>query len=125
MGVDLLRSRFSSHFDSRRDAEMSLEAFLERCGSEPRAYSTAAERLLMAIGEAEVVDTSQDPRLGRVFANRTIRRYPAFSEFHGMEETIERIVGFLAMPRRGSRSASRSFTCSARSAAASPRSPSG
>jgi serine protein kinase len=26
--------------------------------------------------------------------NRTIKVYPEFSDFYGMEETIERIVGF-------------------------------
>src|SRR4051795_4330394 len=41
-----------------------------------------------------MVDTSQDPRLGRIFMNRTIKIYPAFEDFYGMEETIERIVGF-------------------------------
>ena len=101
MGVDVLRSRFSSHFEQRRDAEMTLEAYLQQCRSDPRIYSSAAERLLAAIGEAEMVDTSRDPRLGRIFANRTIRRYPAFSEFHGMEETIERIVGFLRHAAQG------------------------
>ena len=41
------------------------------------------------------------PRLGRIFMNRTIRVYPAFSEFYGMEETIERIVGFLRHAAQG------------------------
>ena len=101
MGVDLLRSRFSSHFEQRRDAELSLESYLEQCRGNPQMYSSSAERLLSAIGEAEIVDTSRDPRLGRIFANRTIRRYPAFSEFHGMEETIERIVGYLRHAAQG------------------------
>lgn len=101
MGIDLLRSRFSSHFEQRRDSELSLETYLQQCRSNPQMYSTAAERLLAAIGEAEVVDTSRDPRLGRIFANRTIRRYPAFAEFHGMEETIERIVGYLRHAAQG------------------------
>jgi serine protein kinase len=80
---------------------MSLESYLDQSRSNPRMYSSAAERLLMAIGEAEIVDTSRDPRLGRIFANRTIRCYPAFAEFHGMEETIERIVGFLRHAAQG------------------------
>ena len=101
MSVELLRSRFSSHYEQRRDAEMTLEAYLGQCRGNPRMYSSAAERLLMAIGEAEIVDTARDPRLGRIFANRTIRRYPAFSDFHGMEETIERIVGFLRHAAQG------------------------
>jgi predicted Ser/Thr protein kinase len=40
-------------------------------------------------------------RLDRIFMNRTIRMYPAFSEFYGMEETIERIVGFLRHAAQG------------------------
>jgi serine protein kinase len=39
--------------------------------------------------------------MGRIFMNRTIRMYPAFSEFYGMEETIERIVGFLRHAAQG------------------------
>ena len=101
MGIDVLRSRFSSHFEQRRDSEMSLEAFLQQCRNNPQMYSTAAERLLSAIGEADLVDPARDPRRGRIFANRTIRRYPAFAEFHGMEETIERIVGYLRHAAQG------------------------
>ena len=33
--------------------------------------------------------------------NRTIRIYPAFAEFYGMEETIERIVGFFRHAAQG------------------------
>ena len=57
--------------------------------------------MLAAIGEPEMVDTAKDARLGRIFMNRTIRVYPAFSEFFGMEETIERIVGFLRHAAQG------------------------
>ncbi|MCG1048778.1 hypothetical protein KQH58_16040, partial [Mycetohabitans sp. B6] len=35
----------------------------------PAAYATAGERMLMAIGEPEHVDTRNDPRLSRIFAN--------------------------------------------------------
>ena len=48
----------------------------------------------MAIGEPELVDTSTDPRLSRIFSNKVIRRYPAFEDFHGMEECIDQIVSF-------------------------------
>src|SRR5713226_2600748 len=80
---------------------MTLPEFLEACRDDPMMYSTATERLLAAIGEPEMVDTSKDARLGRIFMNRTIRMYPAFSEFYGMEETIERIVGFLRHSAQG------------------------
>ncbi len=48
-----------------------------------------------------MLDTAKDGRLGRIFMNRTIRVYPAFSEFYGMEETIERIVELLPPRRAG------------------------
>ena len=49
-----------------------------------------------------LVDTSRDPRLSRLFLNRTIRDLPGlFAEFHGMEETIERIVGFFRHAAQG------------------------
>src|SRR5947208_2475134 len=49
-----------------------------------------------------MVDTAQDPRLGRIFMNRTIKVYPAFADdFFGMEDTIERIVGFFRHAAQG------------------------
>ena len=65
------------------------------------AYSTAHERMLAAIGEPEIVDTAKDPRMSRIFFNRTIKVYPAFAEFYGMEDTIERIVGFFRHAAQG------------------------
>jgi serine protein kinase len=65
------------------------------------AYANAAERLLAAIGEPQMIDTAKDARLGRIFLNRTIRSYPAFSKFYGMEETVERIVGFFRHAAQG------------------------
>jgi serine protein kinase len=64
-------------------------------------YANAAERLLAAIGEPQMIDTAKDARLGRIFFNRTMRVYPAFSGFHGMEDTIERIVGFFRHAAQG------------------------
>src|SRR5216683_7405519 len=84
-----------------REVKMSLTEYLEACRDDPQCYASPAERLLRAIGEPDVVDTSRDPRLGRLFLNRTIRIYPAFSEFHGLEDTIERIVGFLRHAAQG------------------------
>ena len=48
-----------------------------------------------------MVDTSQDPTLSRIFSNRVIARYPAFSEFYGMEEAIEQIVSYLKHAAQG------------------------
>ena len=94
-------SGYARDYDRRRDSEMSLQDYLEACRHDPTMYASAPERILAAIGEPELVDTAKDPRLGRIFLNRTIRRYPAFAEFYGMEETIERIVGFFRHAAQG------------------------
>ena len=99
--VDDLFLDYARSHDSRREAEMSVQEFLEGCRRDPAMFATAPERLLAAIGEPELVDTSKDPRLGRLFLNRTIRHYPAFPEFFGMEDTIERIVGFFRHAAQG------------------------
>ncbi|MCJ2125790.1 PrkA family serine protein kinase [Methylobacterium sp. J-077] len=97
---DLFQS-FARGYEARRDTEMTLSEYLEACRDEPLMYASAAERILAAIGEPEFVDTSKDSRLGRMFMNRTIRTYPAFREFYGMEETIERIVSFFRHAAQG------------------------
>lgn len=98
---DDLMSTYSRTFEQRRETEMTLTEYLSACRSDPMMTASAAERLLAAIGDPETVDTSKDARLGRIFMNRTIRVYPAFSEFFGMEETIERIVSFLRHAAQG------------------------
>jgi serine protein kinase len=92
---------FARTYESRRDAEMSIAEYLEECRTDPMLYASAPERILSAIGKPDLVDSSRDARLGRIFMNRTIRIYPAFSEFYGMEETIERIVSFFRHAAQG------------------------
>src|SRR6201998_1263215 len=78
-----------------------MAEYLESCRTDPMRYANAAERLLGAIGEPQMIDTAKDRRLGRIFLNRTVRIYPAFAGFHGMEDTIERIVGFFRHAAQG------------------------
>ncbi len=92
---------FTQSYRERQATEMSLAAYLDLCRTDPKAYASAAERILHAIGDPEFLDTSKDQRLGRIFMNRTIRIYPAFAEFFGMEETIERIVSFFRHAAQG------------------------
>ena len=92
---------YTNLFESRRQTEFSLREYLMLCREDPTTYATAAERMVAAIGEPVVIDTSQDARFGRIFMNRTIKQYPAFSDFYGMEETIERIVGFFRHAAQG------------------------
>jgi serine protein kinase len=92
---------YTNLFESRRQTEFSLREYLMLCREDPTTYAMAAERMVAAIGEPVVIDTSQDARLGRIFMNRSIKQYPAFSDFYGMEETIERIVGFFKHAAQG------------------------
>jgi serine protein kinase len=98
---DNVFNAFMRSFEARRETEMSLSEYLEACRSDPMLYANATERLLAAIGEPEIIDTAKDARLGRIFLNRTIRVYPAFAGFYGMEETIERIVSFFRHAAQG------------------------
>jgi serine protein kinase len=98
---DHLFNAFVRSFEARRETEMSLPVYLDGCRSDPMRYANAAERLLAAIGEPQIIDTAKDARLGRIFLNRTIRAYPAFAGFYGMEETIERIVSFFRHAAQG------------------------
>src|ERR1700691_3819387 len=98
---DSLFNAFARSFEARSETDMSMAEYLESCRDDPMRYATAAERLLAAIGEPQMIDTAKAPRLGRIFLNRTIRIYPAFAGFFGMEETIERIVAFFRHAAQG------------------------
>jgi serine protein kinase len=99
--IDQLFSRSLQSYETQRQQEMPLLDYLELCKTDPTAYATAAERMVAAIGEPEIIDTAKDARLGRIFMNRTIKIYPAFAEFFGMEDTVERIVNFFRFAAQG------------------------
>ncbi|GBR10538.1 PrkA family serine protein kinase [Asaia siamensis] len=91
----------SSFREERRETEMSLASYLSLCREDPGSYASAAERMLKAIGEPVMLDSSRDPRLSRIFMNRTVRTYPAFADFYGMEDAVEQIVGFFRHAAQG------------------------
>ncbi|MBE0508247.1 MAG: PrkA family serine protein kinase [Marinospirillum sp.] len=90
-----------SRFERVQQESLSLQEYLQLCRKDASAYASAAERMLLAIGEPEVIDTAKDPRLSRIFMNKVIRRYPAFPEFFGMEEAIEQIVSYFRHAAQG------------------------
>lgn len=94
-------NRYLSRYEESREEVYSLQEYLEICKNDSSAYATAAERLLMAIGAPELVDTRLDPGLSRIFSNKVIKRYPAFREFYGMEDAIEQIVSYLKHAAQG------------------------
>ncbi|MEQ8857226.1 MAG: PrkA family serine protein kinase [Pseudomonadales bacterium] len=92
---------YQERYDAAQEEELTLHEYLDLCKSDSSAYATAAERLLLAVGEPEFVDTAHDPRLSRIFSNKVLKRYPAFNEFYGMEESIEQIVSFFRHAAQG------------------------
>ncbi len=92
---------FSESYQKINQEAMSLRDYLLAARDNPVLYASPAERMIAAIGEPEMVDTSRDPRLSRIFFNRTIRQYKVFSGFYGMEDTIERIVSYFRYAAQG------------------------
>ncbi|MCS5711856.1 PrkA family serine protein kinase [Candidatus Berkiella aquae] len=99
--MDVLSS-FKERYDGRyKQEEYSLQEYLEICKHDRMAYANAAERLLEAIGEPTLVDTSKDRRLSRIFSNKVVKLYSSFEYFYGMEEPIEQIVAYLKHAAQG------------------------
>ena len=94
-------TRFQERFIAAQEEEMSIQDYLELCKRDPQAYASVAERMLAAIGEPELVDTRTEPRLSRIFANKMLRRYPAFRDLYGMEDVIEQIVSYFRHAAQG------------------------
>lgn len=83
------------------DKDITIQEYLEICKEDSKIYASPAERMLDAIGEPTIVDTKLDERLSRIYSNKVIKRYPAFNEFFGMEDTIEQIVSFFKHAAQG------------------------
>jgi serine protein kinase len=96
-----LLENYQAAYKAAQEDEMSLNDYLALCKTNPLAYATPHERMLKAIGQPQVVDTRNDPRLSRIYLNRVIRRYPAFSDFYGMEEVVENIVAYFRHGAQG------------------------
>jgi serine protein kinase len=92
---------FSRDYAREKFETMSLRDWLLAARDDKMLYASPAERMVAAIGEPDLVDTAQDSRLGRMFFNRTIKIYRAFDGFYGMEDTVERIVGYFKHAAQG------------------------
>jgi len=92
---------YQDRYESAREEEMSIQEYLDLCRKDPTVYANVAERMLMAIGEPELLDTRQNERYSRIFANKVIRVYPAFRDFFGMEDVIEAIVSYFRHSAQG------------------------
>ncbi|MDR3571000.1 MAG: PrkA family serine protein kinase [Candidatus Pacebacteria bacterium] len=75
--------------------------YFEECRTNPSYYATASQRLLKAFGEPTIINTAEDSRLSRVFQNQTIKMFPKFSEFFGIEDSIESVYDVVRAASQG------------------------
>lgn len=94
-------SEFTETYKSVAKTTLTFDEYLKLCASDHLAYATAAERMVAAIGEPTLIDTSSDPRLSIIHQNRTIKVYEPFKDFFGIEPAIERIVSFFVHAAQG------------------------
>jgi serine protein kinase len=96
-----LFSGYRDDFVRAQDEEMGLEDFLHYCKTDRMAYASSHECVLEAIGKPQLLNTADDPRLSRIFQNRVIQVWDAFSEFHGMEETLMSLYAYFLHAAQG------------------------
>jgi serine protein kinase len=58
---DSLFNAFARSYEARSETDMPMTEYLESCRGDPMRYANAAERLLAAIGEPQMIDTAKDP----------------------------------------------------------------
>ena len=92
---------YAARYDRTKEEEFSMQEYLAMCKRDKLTYASAAERMLAAIGEPEIIDTRHNPRLSRIFSNKVIKIYPAFKEFYGTEEVIEQVVSYFRHAAQG------------------------
>ena len=81
--------------------QLSLEEYLNDCKTTPEMYFNPYQRMMKAIGDPEIIDTSQDARLGRIFQNRKLKTWASFSNFYGAEDIIENIYRYYTAAAQG------------------------
>lgn len=96
-----LISTVQERFDRGKTEVFSLDAYLELLKADKDTYANPAERILKAIGTPEIVDSSKDTKLGKIFANKKLHYYKAFEEFYGMENVIEQLVSYFKHSAQG------------------------
>lgn len=92
---------FKVKYDVKKPEIISMNDYIKLLSSDSSVLNTPFERMLKAIGEPEIIDTSKNVRLSKIFGNRLVKKYKPFEEFFGMEEVIERIVSYFKFASQG------------------------
>ena len=104
--ADDIFSRYARAYEGRKDVEMTLLEYLDGCRADPMLYASAAERMIAAIGEAEIIDTAKDARLSRVFMNRPELPAPSPRMVFPSTPTNSKSIGIAKPPHTTSPSTS-------------------
>ncbi len=84
------------------DKAIPLFDYLEECKTNKDMYLNVAERLLKAIGDPVIINTKDDPVLGRLYNNTKLKTYPSISQnYLGQYGVIADVVSFLRNSARG------------------------
>lgn len=94
--------------------ELTLREYLDGWKTDPDVSLNTAGRMLKAIGEPEVIDTTNTKlvsdgrltkheleRLALMYSGGIIHRYPVFHDFFGIERQLHQIVQFFAHGAKG------------------------
>src|SRR5262249_9132130 len=94
---------YSRLYENRREIELSLEEYLGKCSDDPSYYAGAAERMLAVLRRTyDAVESIALEGLGHdPYSVHEPQHYPEFADPYGMEETIERIVGYFRQAAQG------------------------
>lgn len=94
-------NKMKSAYQKKYSKIMSLDEYLKAAKKDRAYYISAAERMLKAIGEPVIVDTSKEAKLSRIFGNKYLKTYTPFTDFYGLEPVIDRIVAFFRHAAQG------------------------
>jgi serine protein kinase len=89
-----LLNKYIEKFSFNVVENLSLIDYLKKAKSNKNYYTTAAERMVKAIGEPSYIDTAKSSKLQKIFGSKRLPVYEVFKDFYGMEETLHKIVGF-------------------------------
>lgn len=92
---------YKTKYDMNKPQTMDLDEYVKLLTSDPKVKRTPFERMLDAIGEPEIIDTSLNVRQSKIFGNRLIKVYQPFKDFYGMEDVIDRIVSYFKFAAQG------------------------
>lgn len=90
-----LNGSFKDPYDFAPEDIMTLQEWLEETKVNSGLYADAAERLVKAIGEPQIInlDANPDHDLAKVYPGKhSISLYKTFDKFYGIEDTIEELV---------------------------------